>query len=472
MAGEDIFVASIFSSSDFLDPAAIQTAGQYIVLHQIIRPLVQLDREGQIVGNLAESWRIRDDYKEFHFKLKQVRWSDGSLITSSDVKNSYERQIRLKTSNHFNFNILKEVKVINKREFVIYLNARNTSFIRQISYPEFGILSESDCKQKTGKLDLKKVSGAYIFDKYENGAFYLRKNKYFEEHTKTSPEYVKFEWTSKDEKLSKIKSGKVDFAVPFSVLTKKEVETIDKNIDFKFFYPHIGYTFWLSINPASKVFKDIGTRRLIQNIINADTIDVSRHPFWEPSHQLYLPDGLGRPSKNEIGKIWKTIKEEKVEIFKKRKISILIDEDFPFISNVINLLKKNNFEIDLDTCKSSGDFFEKIKKKSYDLFQVRNDFSSIDLHENLQTTFNPKHSLIVTDEKDNQFQDYLRKALNTDDDDKRHEIYKDIARKLLTKGYITPIAYHKVVFIHKNNVDISAWSKLFPEISIWKIKIK
>ena len=103
---------------------------------------------------------------------------------------------------------------------------------------------------------------------------------------------------------------------------------------------------------------------------------------------------------------------------------------------------------------------------------MRNDFSSIDLHENLQTTFNPVHPLIITSKKDDQFQDDLRKALNTEDETERHKIYKEIAIRVLRDGYIVPIAYHKMVFIHKNSVDVSSWSKLFPEISLWKINIK
>ena len=234
----DMFTASIYSSSDFLDPAAVQTAGKYIVLHQIIRPLIQLDQEGQIIGQLAESWRVKNDYKDFYFKLKQAKWSDGSNITSSDVKRSYERQMKLKTSNHFNFEIIKEIKIKNEREFSIYLKSRNIHFVRQLSYPEFGILSEEDCSRESGKLALKKVSGAYVFKKYEDGAFYLTKNKHFEDHTSTSPENVKFEWGTKTDKLSKIKNGKLDFVIPFSQLTRKEINDLKNNNEYNFFYPY------------------------------------------------------------------------------------------------------------------------------------------------------------------------------------------------------------------------------------------
>jgi peptide/nickel transport system substrate-binding protein len=49
----------------------------------------------QVVGDLAESWTVAPDKRSYSFKLRQgVRFHDGSPLTATDVKASYERIAR------------------------------------------------------------------------------------------------------------------------------------------------------------------------------------------------------------------------------------------------------------------------------------------------------------------------------------------------------------------------------------------
>ena len=52
-------------------------------------------KESKIVGDVAESWEIASDGRTFTFKLRKgVRFHDGSLLTSADVRATYERLIK------------------------------------------------------------------------------------------------------------------------------------------------------------------------------------------------------------------------------------------------------------------------------------------------------------------------------------------------------------------------------------------
>lgn len=471
MGKENLFIASIYSGNNVLDPASIQTAGQYITLHQVLRPLTQLNKEGDIEGQLVSKWRIKNDFKEFTFTIApDAKWSDGTRIKSIDIVKSLLRQKKLNTANHFNFSILDEVNTIDEDNFVITLKERNVNFIRQISYPEFGTVHLND----SGDISLTKTSGAYTVSELNEDSFTLKKNEHFPSHTKTSPEAIKIEWGNSDDKVKKATSKELDFFIPFSDMGKDRLKNVISD-SYQVTYPHIGYSFWISINPKSEKLKDLSTRRMIQTAIKLNKPNFRElGPFWEDSQQLYLPDGLGRPSHSDINSIWKTITESssKMPSFSSLKLSILIDEDFPFLEEIQGSLKKLGIELEVEKCLTGKEFFTKTKNREYDLVQTRNDFSSIDLHENLQTTFNPENPLIITSKEDNQFQRELSSALNITDNEKRHDVYKQIAKDILLKGYIAPVAYHKVIFIHKKNIDLSAWSTLFPEISFWKINIK
>jgi peptide/nickel transport system substrate-binding protein len=71
----------------------------FVFIHPVIphySTLLKFDTANypQIVGDLAESWSVSADRRTYTFKLRRnVLFHDGSPLTSSDVKASYERII-------------------------------------------------------------------------------------------------------------------------------------------------------------------------------------------------------------------------------------------------------------------------------------------------------------------------------------------------------------------------------------------
>jgi peptide/nickel transport system substrate-binding protein len=66
-------------------------------LRNVFQTLTQIDADGKIVPDLAESWRLIDD-KTWEFKLRPAKFHDGSDLTAEDVIYSLDRPATIKNS--------------------------------------------------------------------------------------------------------------------------------------------------------------------------------------------------------------------------------------------------------------------------------------------------------------------------------------------------------------------------------------
>jgi oligopeptide transport system substrate-binding protein len=76
-----------------LDPGIVQDSATGELLGLIFEGLVAYDSENKLVGQLAESWTVSADGKTYRFKLRDVKFHDGTQLTSADVKRSFERHL-------------------------------------------------------------------------------------------------------------------------------------------------------------------------------------------------------------------------------------------------------------------------------------------------------------------------------------------------------------------------------------------
>lgn len=85
--------ASIGDAS-YLNPVLSSDSASNDINGQVFNGLVKYDKDIQLVGELAESWEVRDGGKHIIFHLhKNVRWHDGAPFTAEDVKFTYEKLI-------------------------------------------------------------------------------------------------------------------------------------------------------------------------------------------------------------------------------------------------------------------------------------------------------------------------------------------------------------------------------------------
>ncbi|MDP2158576.1 MAG: ABC transporter substrate-binding protein, partial [Nitrospirota bacterium] len=75
-----------------LDPALIVDVTGGLIAAKIFNGLVRLDKNLEVIPDLAESWNISPDGKKYTFHLRRdITFSNSRIISTADVKYSFER---------------------------------------------------------------------------------------------------------------------------------------------------------------------------------------------------------------------------------------------------------------------------------------------------------------------------------------------------------------------------------------------
>lgn len=87
-------VVALSSDPGQLNPAITTSGAVHPAAEPMYNGLVSLDENGNPVPELARGWRIEDGGRRYTFFLRRgVRWHDGRLFTSADVKYTYEEAL-------------------------------------------------------------------------------------------------------------------------------------------------------------------------------------------------------------------------------------------------------------------------------------------------------------------------------------------------------------------------------------------
>lgn len=107
----------------------------YMVNQNIFNRLVKLDYENNILPDLAETWKVSDDGKEYTFNLvKGVKWHDGTLFTSDDVKWTFEEIIHNNGIMGENFSVIDSIVVPDDNTVVVKLKQPDASFLGTLAF--------------------------------------------------------------------------------------------------------------------------------------------------------------------------------------------------------------------------------------------------------------------------------------------------------------------------------------------------
>src|SRR5438093_2476727 len=89
-----VLLAAIAADAPSLDPHQEQTFATMEMVAPLYSTLLQIDPLSypKIIGDVATEWKIAPDALSYTFKIRQgVRFHDGSPLTATDVKATYDK---------------------------------------------------------------------------------------------------------------------------------------------------------------------------------------------------------------------------------------------------------------------------------------------------------------------------------------------------------------------------------------------
>lgn len=129
-----------------LDPHKQTAFSSFRVLEHIYEPLLNLDKNMNVVPNLAKSWEWSADGKTLTMTLQDgVVFHNGTAMTSADVKATYERILNEETAAAARsfFSSIASVEAPDPATVVFTLSTPNAALLAAMTNPNSGIMSKA-----------------------------------------------------------------------------------------------------------------------------------------------------------------------------------------------------------------------------------------------------------------------------------------------------------------------------------------
>jgi MarR-like DNA-binding transcriptional regulator SgrR of sgrS sRNA len=278
-----------------LDPENTESVWEYYLLENISCGLVRDSRDSSLgyEGCLAERF-YQEDPRTWVFYLRDLKWSDGSEVTSNEIENWFNN-LRFKPHRHIRFLPLVENFEFDpktRKLVLFFLRPMDHSVLHELSLADTGFFP-SDYK-KTG---WSKTVGPYFVKTWDiaNGLLVLSSNKFSPLFRKAMPETVLLQNVTSFEGNEKLfKQLNIDI-VPSTAFMDSALLKIYKNNSAQEFQSHPSSILFWYFNFRNAETQSVDVRKRIAQILEKFRAEI-RSIFPEdlkigPETQM-IPDGF------------------------------------------------------------------------------------------------------------------------------------------------------------------------------------
>ncbi len=132
------------------DPAEVNQFAEHIVLGQILEPMVDTDKLGNVTPGLAESWVFENKGLTIKFKIRTDRvFSNGRKLESKDIKYTIERILEKKSQSSNFLASVSSIEAPQADALIIHLKEANVSILKALSRDQLGVVPSGWSFEKT-----------------------------------------------------------------------------------------------------------------------------------------------------------------------------------------------------------------------------------------------------------------------------------------------------------------------------------
>ncbi len=273
----DIIIDVSIGDASYLNPVLATDTSSGTINNLVYNGLVKYDKDLNLIGDLAKSWKISEDKLVITFYLHEnVKWHDGIPFTANDVKFTYEQLInpKVKTPYSSKFEEVSVVEVID--EYTLRITYKEP-FSPGLSSWGMGIIPRHIFQKgdfNTHPANQRPIgTGPYIFKEWKRDEkIVLEANPEYFEGKPYIDKYVYRVIPDQAVEFLELKSGNVDMMSLTPHQYQNETNSLQFQEQFnRFRYPNFVYTY-LGYNLLNPLFKDKRIRQAIAYAINKEEI--------------------------------------------------------------------------------------------------------------------------------------------------------------------------------------------------------
>ncbi len=284
-----------------LDPTIGDDTASSRMYHTIVPGLVQVDKDGQIAPDLAESWEVSDDGLVWTFHLHPgLKFSDGTDVTIEDWQFTFDRA-KNREESYWKYTAEPIVSVEGDNETVIITIAEeNPAFLSYLTLFNMGLQSKAHFDELGGSYDnaWPVGAGAYYVTEWAHDEYItLEANPYYYKEGFPKTPHLKFETVSEDNsRMMMLQAGEIDIMVDLPFSSAATLDAADGVSVVE--WPSTQQRYLVLNNEANPAFADVKVRQaLMMGTDFQQLIDMCLYGYGQKSNSFLSPKQLGYNTK-------------------------------------------------------------------------------------------------------------------------------------------------------------------------------
>ncbi|WP_182254898.1 ABC transporter substrate-binding protein [Microbacterium esteraromaticum] len=432
------------------------------LLNLFFDSLVRQERDGEIVGALAESWKDNGDSIEFVLR-DGVKFSDGTPVNADAVAFSLDRVLDPETASPKSsfLSSIDDVVVVDDSTVRLDLNRADPLLLTYLAHEHGAIVSPTAVEKYGDDFGRHPVgSGPWIFDSWTSGVeLKIEKNpEYWGGQSGELPllDGVRFRFITDPNVLkAELQTGGVDIV---RLLPPTVVAELQSDPQLAFDDIGLRRSYYASFNVTGGPFADADLRAAAAHAINKESIASAAAgdlyelaPSFATANDWFYSDDLGQPSfdptQAEASLAESSSSERDVEIVVRRR-----DPD-PLIAELLqSQLNAVGFTARIEALEAAA-YLERLKAHDFDIAIGVIDVPRLDP----TLTFNPYFSSTGANNwsglADEELDKLLTTAGQTTTQEERAAAYVEVQRHIVEQNYWSFLYQPVNLLVHAADVE-------------------